>query len=132
MQISYVILLYTSHHSIFGEKNMANQKKKSNPIHPENSPLPCGHRKRTVPLLSWIFFSAFFGNFMYIIRGHPRGGDPSGTVSPGTFLLFLRLHAVSNEVGTHGTQKASGIPGRPRPEVGRYPPLPVGCFTGND
>lgn len=61
------------------------------------------------------FCSAFFGNFMYIIRPTPRWW-PERHVSPGTFLLFLHLHAVSNEVGTHGTQKASGIPG-PRPRL---------------
>ena len=96
--------------TILSLEKKTGKSKQIKPIHPENSPLLAGHRKRTVPLLSWIFFSAFFGNFMYIIRPPPRWW-PHGNVSPGTFLLFLHLHAVSNEVGTHGTQKASGIPG---------------------
>lgn len=109
--------------TILSLEKKTGKSKQIKPIHPENSPLLAGTENGRCPYCPGIFFSAFFGNFMYIIRPTPRWW-PHGNVSPGTFLLFLHLHTVSNEVGTHGTQKASGIPG-PRPTFGRHKHLPV-------
>ena len=98
------------------------KSKQIKPIHPENSPLLAGTENERCPYCPGILFRVF-RKFYVHHKGHPEVVTP-WHVSPGTFLLFLHLHTVSNEVGTHGTQKASGIPG-PRPTFGRHENLPV-------
>lgn len=128
MQISYVVLLYTCHHSIFGEKKLANQNK-SNPIRPENSPLLAGTENGRCPYCPGILFRVF-RKFYVHHKAHPevvtRAARFTWNFPP------LPSSPRSQQRSRYPWHAESERHTWAAPTFGRHKNLPVGYFIGND